>query len=480
MQDIILKVWTRIWIAALLAVIPLMTFVGCDSESEDTQPTATKASPTIIPPTEPSSALPVTAEILFTSNQDTRTHRWEIYSMDSQGENITRITDSDENHFIMGVDPSRRYIVATRGTEEKKRLWLLDLITGEETPLTDAENHAEGRTFSLDGEWVVFWMVPAGGTVADIYKVKRDGTGLTNLTNTPHVNEGDPAWSHRGDKITFCYNDGNPNRFVLKSMDTDGNNVRTIYDPEDSVATAIFPPGVMDPSWSPDEQKLVCSGISLEEYTEGGNTHSDLWSINAVTCDLTRLTNTPDIDEFNPLWSPNGSKIAFISWDSGFNNKGFINSLDRWSDICTIDPDGTNRNLIGSRIAPWAAYFNNDHVLTWGHNDSAVAYFSWGLICNSNNAAELSQELWQVGEVKHESPNSMSIGILEPLVRAPLQNGFLGDISLSPKGDKLAFEWTPCDITVSDDGFLGFHIDIDNYDAPNQTIYIIDLPRDDE
>lgn len=234
------------------------------------------------------------------------------------------------------------------------------------------------------------------------------------------------------------------------------------------------------PSWSPDEQKLVCSGISLEEYTEGGNTHSDLWSINAVTCDLTRLTNTPDIDEFNPLWSPNGSKIAFISWDSGFNNKGFINSLDRWSDICTIDPDGTNRNLIGSRIAPWAAYFNNDHVLTWGHNDSAVAYFSWGLICNSNNAAELSQELWQVGEVKHESPNSMSIGILEPLVRAPLQNGFLGDISLSPKGDKLAFEWTPCDITVSDDGFLGFHIDIDNYDAPNQTIYIIDLPRDDE
>ncbi len=234
------------------------------------------------------------------------------------------------------------------------------------------------------------------------------------------------------------------------------------------------------PSWSPDEQELVCSVISFEEFTEGENTQSDLWLIDVETSDLTRLTNTPDINERNPLWSPNGSKIAFMSWDSDLNNKGFSNTLGHGSDIYTIDSNGANRNLIVNRIVPWLAQFNNDHVLTWGPNDSAVVYFSWGLIRGSNNSAELSQELWQVGEVKHESSNSMSIGILEPLVRAPLQNGFLGDISWSPKGDKLAFEWTTCGITVTDDAPFGCIVQIDNYDAPNQTIYVIDLPKEDE
>ncbi len=318
MRDIIPSHWVTLWIAVLLAVTPPMTLVGCDSESEDVQPTATEAPPTIVSPTEISSALPVTAEILFTSNQDTRTHRWEIYSMDSQGGNITRITDSNENHFIMGIDPSGRYIAATRGTEDKKRLWLLDLETGEETPLTDAENHAEGRTFSPDGEWIVFWMLPAGETFSDIYKIRRDGTGLTNLTNTPRGHEGDPAWSHGGDKIAFCYNDGNPNRFILKVMDTDGQNVRTVYNPDDSVATAIFPPGVMDPSWSPNDEWILVDK-PVQFTGEGENAYAGIWRIMKVRADGSEVVDITGSGEhansavYLPSFSPDGNSIVFTS-----------------------------------------------------------------------------------------------------------------------------------------------------------------------
>lgn len=64
-----------------------------------------------------------------------------------------------------------------RETEANKRLRLLDLEAGTETPLTDAANHAEGRGFSPDGEWVVFWRIHSGESQADIYLVRRDGSG---------------------------------------------------------------------------------------------------------------------------------------------------------------------------------------------------------------------------------------------------------------------------------------------------------------
>ena len=318
MRGIVSKTWTRIWIAVLLIAIPLIILGGCDSESENDQPTTTEAPPTIVPPTKTLSALPATAEILFTSNQDTRTHRWEIYSMDAQGGNITRITDSNENHFIMGIDPSGRYITATRGTEEKKRLWLLDLATGEETPLTDAANHAEGRTFSPDGGWIVFWMIPARETHSDIYKIRRDGTGLTNLTNTPQALEFDPAWSNGGDEIAFSYNDGDPNRFVLKAMDTDGNNIRTIYDPEDSVATTIFPAGAYDPAWSPnDEWILIEKPIKFTGNGENGT--AGVWRILKVRADGSEVIDLTGAGEFAecalylPSFSPDGNSIVFTS-----------------------------------------------------------------------------------------------------------------------------------------------------------------------
>jgi len=36
----------------------------------------------------------------------------------------------------------------------------------------------------------------------------------------------------------------------------------------------------------------------------------DVWSINADGTDLTRLTHSPG-PEFDPSWSPDGTKIAF-------------------------------------------------------------------------------------------------------------------------------------------------------------------------
>ena len=140
-------------------------------------------------------SLPDCAAILFTSNRDIGNRSREIYAMDADGGNITRITCTNEFHFIAGIDPSRRYIVATRaledtaepeglGNEDIRSIWILDLKTKEEKRLADASYLTEGDSFSPDGEWIVYLKRLENGTL-DLYKIRWDGTEMTQLTDTP-------------------------------------------------------------------------------------------------------------------------------------------------------------------------------------------------------------------------------------------------------------------------------------------------------
>lgn len=271
--------------------------------------------------------LPEDSDILFTSDRDSKSRCKEIYAFDIDSGKVTRITHTKEHHFILGIDRSRRYIVTSRvekdtdlpkglGDEDRRALWLLDLESKHETRLTDARHHAEGDSFSPDGEWIAFHMRLAGKKNSDIYKIRRDGTDLTQLTNTPHAIEGDPAWSNSGKEIAFAYLDGKTRRFILKKMDINGGNIRTIYDGGEGVSTPAFPPGNYDPSWSPDDRWLV-SERAIK--SKGENWGSGVWHIFKVrsdgseTLDLSMEGNHPESAEYLPSYSPDGRHIIFGS-----------------------------------------------------------------------------------------------------------------------------------------------------------------------
>lgn len=301
-----------------ILLIGILLICGCETPQDSPEPQNTQKR---IQP------LPFTAEILFLSNRDTLDRTKEIYSMDASGNHITRLTYTNKHHFLIGIDKTRTYLLATRmdkdtdnpkglGDEDRKNLWIINLETGEETRLTDPDNQAEGDSFSPDSEWVVFWMVPKGEQTSDIYKIRRDGSDLTQLTHTPGAPEFDPSWSHDGERIVYNYFDTEIQRFILKVMDINGNNVKTVYDCGAGVATEKFPPGSYDPSWSPDDQWIVFER-ALSNNEENGR--AGIWNIFKVKSDGSGIVNLSEKGghasncEYLPSYSPDGLLIVFSS-----------------------------------------------------------------------------------------------------------------------------------------------------------------------
>jgi len=133
----------------------------------------------------------------------------------------------------------------------------------------------------------------------EIYVVTSDGTGIVNLTNHPG-NDLTPVWSPDGSRVAFSSDrDGDVGLFL---MGDDGSNPTW-------VASSGF---LTYPTWSPDGKKIAFTS-SLEDYSE-------IYVIDADGTDLTRLTyqleGTP-VDNAMPAWSPDGTKIAFSTFSGG-------------------------------------------------------------------------------------------------------------------------------------------------------------------
>src|SRR3989338_116521 len=322
-----------------LSVIFLMLFLLSGKTLYGEQPKKAKITP-----------IPKNAHILITSNRDTKDGRSEIYAINTDGSGATRITYSKYHHFILGVDQTTQYIVASRaaedttapkglGDEDKRSLWIIDTKNKLEQRLTDSKNHAEGDSFSPDGEWIVFLMKRKDKEQSDIYKIKRDGTQLTPLTDTPAAIEGDPAWSHSGKEIVFAYLDQKTPRFVIKIMDSQGKNIRTVYDGGHGVSTPVFPAGNYDPEWSPDDQWIV---FERATSSKGENWGNGIWHILKVdrdgksVVDLSQSGKHSEWAEFLPSFSPDGQFVVFSAFYQAPDPK---NSLD---DILVMKADGTS------------------------------------------------------------------------------------------------------------------------------------------
>lgn len=192
------------------------------------------------------------------------------------------------------------------------------------TQLTSGPYPDKSYSWSPDGTKLAVWRGEDGEA---IYIMNADGSGMQRLSPSPSYDIF-PNWSPDGTRLAFCHvldpGSGPPHQIIqIDVMNTDGSNVQTL------LSNNSFN---MEPRWSPDGSKIVFMS------TLGGD-GVQIYTMNADGSDITELTDVGNNGD--PAWSPDGSQISFGS-------SRVSNELN----IFTINADGSNLKQITNFVEP--------------------------------------------------------------------------------------------------------------------------------
>ena len=151
---------------------------------------------------------PAGEKIVFASNRAGR--RLSVWSMSAQGApGITQLTTGDTNDLWPTIDNDpkpRLFYQASVDTRPDPRIYMTQLNTTTRTDLT--QSGGSQPRVSPKADAVAFCAVNDKTGKRDIYLMSDRGGNPANLTNTPDVDEFDPAFSKDGTRIAFVSDAG--------------------------------------------------------------------------------------------------------------------------------------------------------------------------------------------------------------------------------------------------------------------------------
>ena len=239
------------------------------------------------------------------------------------------------------LDPSysadgERIVFARAPSMTEAQIWVASHDGSGETQLTSDPTQIDNNpSFSPDGSRIAFQRDIAGDD--QIWIMNADGSDQTQLTFPgADAHEGlEPTFAPDG-RIAYSRNDGPGNFDEIFIMNANGTNNQRVTTGSATISDST-------PDVAPDGNQIVF------ERNDSGN--SDIVSISLLDSSLRPIVTGPE-DEFGPVFSPDGTRIAFDREPQ----------VDTHGDLLLADSTGLDQNVTILR-GPTADIFSYDP--TW-------------------------------------------------------------------------------------------------------------------
>jgi len=242
-----------------------------------------------------------------------------------------------------GISPDGQKLVFQSNRSGSDQVYLMNIDDGKIRQLTDLPLGGESPAFSPDGQHIIFAAYVGEGN-NDVFIMNADGSGLKRLTHGPGY-DGHPHWSADGRRIVFNSDRTTTDRDAswsdrwheIFSMNTDGSDLR-----QHTQCKSVCTYGSLSPDGKTVLYRKVIKTAGFNWELGGIEKNSEIFISDIDGSNERNITNNAAFDGW-PLWSPDGSRIAFASNRSGPARTGQI-----W----LMKPDGSDLQQLSD--GPWS------------------------------------------------------------------------------------------------------------------------------